>query len=214
MTPFDQTISHITPRQTVIYGLKFFPNLEPHCSNDQDTPNWGWPTGPEVSDCNLRVVENVLDRMGQRCRVIMEIGVHRNEGRSMTNILMDRRPQGSIYVGVDLDDKSYLNDPSSGVYTIRSNSHDQRAIRSRLESIGVNQIDILMIDGWHSVNTCVNDWCYVDLLSDHGAVILHDTNAHPGCVALYHAVDEAIFEKDRQCTDLSDMGITTFWHKR
>jgi hypothetical protein len=210
---FDQTVSAVTERPTMVYGLKFFPNLEPIVDNNQDTPAFGWPSGPEVSDCNLSVVSDVIKRLGNRCRVILEIGVHRNEGRSMTNILMDNRPVGSTYIGVDINDKSYLNDQSTGIYTIRSNSHDQQKIRAALMEIGVQQIDLLMIDGWHSVNTCVNDWAYTNLLSDHGVVILHDTNAHPGCVALFHAVDEDLFVKSRFCDDDNDMGIATFWKK-
>lgn len=212
MTPFDLTASKITPRPTVIYGLKYFPNLEPHVSNDQDAPAFGWPTGPEVSDCNLLVVADVLRLMGTRCNAIMEIGVHRNDGRSMTNVLMDSRPSGSTYLGVDLDDKSYLDNARTKTYTVKANSHDQRTVRSKLASIGIEKIDVLMIDGWHSVNTCVNDWCYTDLLSDHGVVILHDTNAHPGCVALFDAVDENIFAKQRYCTGIDDMGISVFTH--
>jgi hypothetical protein len=214
MTPFDQTVAHITGEPTIIYGLKFFPSLEPHVSNNQDSPGWGWHSGPEVSDCNLSVVADVVQKLGARCNVIMEIGVHRNQDRSMTNILMDMRPKGSTYLGVDIDDKSYLDDPVSGVHTVKCNSHDQRTVRNKLRTIGADKIDILMIDGWHSVNTCVNDWCYTDLLSDHGCVIVHDTNAHPGCVALYHAVDESLFDKQRFCVDQSDTGIATFWHRR
>lgn len=211
---FEQTVANITSRPTMVYGLRFFPNLEPIVDNNQDSPAFGWPSGPEVSDCNLSVVSNVIKDLGDRCRVIMEIGVHRNDGRSMTNVLMDERPVGSVYVGIDLDDKGYLDDVSRGIYTLKANSHDQQRIRTRLLEIGVDKIDVLMIDGWHSVNTCVNDWCYTDLLSDHGVVILHDTNAHPGCVALFHAVDESLFRKERFCTDDADMGIATFWKKR
>lgn len=214
MTPFDLTVQHITPEPTVVYGLKFFPNLEPHISNNQDAPGWGWHSGPEVSDCNLSVVSSVISQLGDKCKAIMEIGVHRNQGRSMTNILMDARPKGSVYLGVDIDDKSYLDDPTTNTHTIKCNSHDQQSIRNKLRSIGVEKIDLLMIDGWHSVNTCVNDWCYTNILSDHGIVILHDTNAHPGCVALFYAVNETIFEKQRFCTDDSDMGIAIFRHIR
>lgn len=213
MTPYETAISQITTRPTLIYGLKFLPSLEPHVSDNRDEPAWGWPYGPEVSDGNLEVVRSVVERMGDKCRAILEIGVHRNEGRSMTNILMDRRPAGSVYVGVDIDDKSYLDDHSKKNFTIKSNSHDQKKIRSFLESIGVKEIDILMIDGWHSVNTCINDWCYTDMLSQHGCVILHDTNAHPGCISLFHSVDENLFEKTRFHTEMHDMGISTFWHK-
>lgn len=211
MTPFDQTLSHITPRNTIIYGLKFFPSLEPHCSDDQDYPNWGSHAAPEeVSECNLAVVTTVMDKLGPACQNIMEIGVHRNGTRSMSSILFSKRPKSGKYLGVDLDDKSYLNDPSCGIYTIQSNSHDQFAVRQKLVDIGINKLDLLFIDGWHSVNTCVNDWMYADLLSDHGVVILHDTNAHPGCVALYEAVNESLFDKTRLCLGIDDHGISVF----
>jgi hypothetical protein len=215
MTPFEATIAHITQQPTMLYGLKFFPSLEPHCSNDQDAPNWGWPeVESEVSDANLTFVQDVLQRLGSQCMNILEIGVHRNEGRSMTNILMDLKPSGCQYLGIDVDDKSFLDNAKLGIHTIRANSHDKVAVRKKLRELSMTSIDLLMIDGWHSVHTCVNDWGYVDLLSNHGAVILHDTNAHPGCVALYHAVDEALFDKFRYCTELSDMGISVFWHKK
>lgn len=213
-TPFDRTVSNIIQLPTVVYGLKFFPSLEPKISNDKDDPAYGWHHGPEVSDCNLLTVAEVVKKLGNSCSCIVEIGVHRNESRSMTNILMDNRPIGSTYLGIDLDDKGYLNNYDKKVYTVKCNSHDQKTIRNKLRSIGIDKIDLLMIDGWHSVNTCVNDWSYTDLLSDHGVVILHDTNAHPGSVALYHAVDEQLFEKHRLCTSTDDMGISVFWHKQ
>ena len=110
MTPFEATIAHITQQPTMLYGLKFFPSLEPHCSNDQDAPNWGWPeVESEVSDANLTFVQDVLQRLGSQCMNILEIGVHRNEGRSMTNILMDLKPSGCQYLGIDVDDKSFLD---------------------------------------------------------------------------------------------------------
>lgn len=213
MLPFDIAVSQITTRPSMIYGLKFLPSLEPHVSDNQDTPAWGWPSGPEISDCNLQVVSEVVSKLGQNCGTILEIGVHRNQGRSITNILMDNKPNTAKYIGVDIDDKSFLDNANSHIYTIKSNSHDQRKIRAFLNHHNVNKIDVLMIDGWHSVNTCINDWCYADMLSAHGCVILHDTNAHPGCIALYHAVDEKLFDKSRYCTSMDDMGIATFWHK-
>lgn len=212
MLPYDIALSHITTRSTMIYGLKFLPSLEPHVSDNQDTPAWGWPTGPEISDCNLAVVSDVIQKLGKDCQSIVEIGVHRNQGRSITNILMDQKPANCKYLGVDIDDKSHLDDLAKNISTIKSNSHDQRKIRKAITDLGISQIDILMIDGWHSVNTCVNDWCYTDLLSNKGCVILHDTNAHPGCLALFHAVDEKLFIKTRHCTSMDDMGIATFWH--
>lgn len=211
---YDLTKACIQQTPTVIYGLSYRPSLEPTVNDNQDHPAFGWPTGPEISGCNLGVVSDVMSRIGNNCRTVVEIGVHRNKDGSITNILMDQRPVGSTYVGIDINDKSYLDDPANRVFTIKANSHDQFLIRQRLQSIGVDKIDLLMIDGWHSVNTCVNDWCYVDMLSDHGVVILHDTNAHPGCIALFESVNDDVFDKVRHCVGQDDMGIATFWHKK
>ena len=211
---FDQTIAVVNPQPINVYGLKFFPNLEPTVDNDQDTPAFGWPSGPEISSCNQEIVRDVVYKLRNDCQAILEIGVNRNGPDSLSQILMDNKPQGCAYVGIDINDKSFLNNAEHNIHTIQANSHDQLNIRNKIEKIGIKQFDLIMIDGWHSVNTCVNDWCYVDLLSNHGVVILHDTNAHPGCCALFHAVDETLFDKQRHCTGNQDMGIATFWHKR
>jgi hypothetical protein len=216
MTPFESTVAHISPQPTLVYGLKFFPSLEPHCSNDQDSPNWGWhEPEQEVTDCNLSVVTDVMQKMGvSNINSIMEIGVSRPNKNTITKILLGLKSQSCVYLGVDMEDKSFLDSEADHIHTIRSTSHDKVRVRGKLRNLGIKNIDLLIIDGWHSVNTCVNDWAYTDLLSDHGAVLLHDTNAHPGCIALYHAIDEEIFIKERFCTDHKDHGIAVFWHKK
>jgi hypothetical protein len=214
MTPFEITTQYITPVPTMLYGLKYFPSLEPHCSNDQDSPNWGWHTPvEEVTDCNVAAVGSVMSRIANTCQAILEIGVSRNPGNTTTQVFLGKKSPSCVYLGVDLDDKSMLDNADLNIHTLRVSSHDKVAIRTRLKSLGVYQLDCIMIDGWHSVNTCVNDWGFVDLLSPSGVVLLHDTNAHPGCVALYNAVDEAMFTKERLCTGSDDHGISVFWHR-
>lgn len=206
---YQKTRFLIKPRPTDVVGLKFFPSMEPEVSNDQDSPAFGWITGVEVSDCNLEVVRTVVQELGSKLTAAMEIGVNRNGERSMSRVIMDQRPENSFYLGVDLDDKSYLDNPAKNTWTIQANSHDQEKIRAFIASKGVKKLDLLFIDGWHSVNTCVNDWQYTDLLSDHGVVILHDTNSHPGCVGLFEAVSDSLYEKTRYCT-VNDHGISVF----
>lgn len=209
----DRVAALIKQRPTTIPGLRFFPDMEPEVGNDQDMPPFGWITNIEVSDCNLAVVSDVVRELGPHLSAVMEIGVNRNGERSMSRILMDQRPPGSFYLGVDIEDKSYLDDPEANTHTIRCSSHDQVKIRDYIRNQGANHLDLLMIDGWHSVNSCVNDWQYTDLLSPHGVVILHDTNSHPGCVGLYQAVDDEHWVKQRHCTD-NDFGIAVFRRRR
>jgi hypothetical protein len=201
----------IKPRPTAVQGLSYFPDLEPDISNDQDHPPGGWMSALEVSDANLDVVRNVVTEMKDRdaLHAILEIGVNRNGERSMSRILLDERPEQCHYLGVDIDDKSYLDDHDHLIYTVQCSSSDQSKVRDRLREMGVGIIDLLFIDGWHSVNQCVNDWRYTDLLSPTGVVILHDTNSHPGCVALFEAVDPALYHKTRYCLE-ADYGIAVF----
>lgn len=206
---YDQILACIGQQPTQIPGLKWFPNLEPHVNNNQDWPPFGFPNAPEVSDCNLMLLKNAVDKLGRNLKTIVEIGVDRNGNRSFTSLLLKDRPHGSVYVGIDIEDKSHLHNPASHQYFLRSSSEDQQRVRSFLAEIGVETIDLLMIDGWHSVNTAVNDWSYCDLVSAHGIVVLHDTNAHPGPVALFEAVDETAWRKFRYCTQ-DDMGIALF----
>lgn len=214
MEPFYLAQSVIKNRPTNIYGLKTAPTLEPEVSDNQDAPAWGWPTGPEISSCNLQVVDDVLTRLGDNCKTIVEIGVNRNKENSITHLLLTKKSSDTVYLGIDIEDKSYLNDNNKNIHTIQANSHDQVAIREKLIDLHIHKIDLFVIDGWHSVNTCINDWLYVKMLSDHGCVVMHDTNAHPGPIALFHSVDESIFEKTRHCISMTDMGIATFWHKK
>lgn len=204
--PYQKVRFHIKPQPTDVYGLRYFPNLEPEISNDQDSPPFGSGCNTEVTDCNLSIVRMAVERLGSSLKSILEIGVNRNGDRSMSRILLDERPPDSFYLGIDLDDKSYLDDESSNTWTLKCNSHDQSTVRDFLRSKGIDGLDLLMIDGWHSVNTCVNDWSYADMLRKGGIVLMHDTNFHPGPIALFEAINEDLFDKDRLCLG-ADHGI-------
>jgi hypothetical protein len=209
---YHKTRFLVKPRPTDIPGLKFFPCMEPEVDHDRDAPVFGWINDIEVSDCNLEVVRKTVSDFGNSLTSIMEIGVNRNGERSMSRILMDNRPPGCFYLGVDLNDKSYLNNPTTNTWTLQTDSCNQEVVRNFLASKGIKKLDLLFIDGWHSVNNCINDWKYSDLLSDRGVVILHDTNSHPGCVGLFEAVSDSYYDKVRYCT-IDDQGIAVFRKK-
>jgi len=207
---YEQLAALIKPQTTDIPGLKYFPSLEPDVSNDRDHPlDDYWISPMEVSDANLDIVRQAVTELGTNLAAALEIGVNRNGDRSMSRVIMDERPPGSFYFGVDIEDKSYLNDEATNTWTMQINSAERDAIADRLRQLGIGQLDLIMIDGWHSVNMCVNDWRFTERLSDHGIVILHDTNTHPGCVALFEAVDENLWIKQRFCLE-DDFGIATF----
>jgi len=203
---FEKTIALITPSPTDIWGLKFFPNMEPHINNNRDAPVFGSPSDQEVTVENQNVVREVVTSFGDNLHAIIEIGVNRNGENSMSQILIHNRPRGSFYLGIDIDDKSYLNNLEENTWTIQCNSLEQDKIRQFLSEKCIDSIDILLIDGDHSVNACINDWKYSNMLRKGGVVIMHDTTAHPGPIGLFEAIDENIFNKQRLCTK-ADHGI-------
>jgi len=148
--------------------------------DDRDYPVSGRYTGPEFSECNReRLIESFLE-IRDECKVIVEIGVHRNGEESSTHCFLKNKNKDTLYLGVDIEDKSFLVDDKKNIYTIQSNSSNYDRVIAYLNEKGHNSIDYLFIDGWHSINQVYDDWEYTKILSKKGIVGFHDTNHHPG----------------------------------
>lgn len=204
----------LTKYQTNIYGLSFYPSLEPYFSDDRDAcisgdlrvcfepPLCKMNYTPKVNVTEKsynKVVEIVKSFSGDI--FIVEIGIDRDGPDGFTQAFHRNKSENSMYLGIDIDDKSSLNNKDKHIYTLKTDSRNQDYIRNK---IGQNKIDILMIDGWHSVNCAINDWKYVDLLSNDGIVIVHDSNGHPGPLALMEAIDRTKFNVDNLFVNCDD----------
>ena len=133
----------------------------------------------EFTVANHLALQKAIDACKSKPRVFVEIGVCRNGAMSSTHTLIKNLPENGIYLGVDIEDKSYLDD-GKNVFTIKTSSSNYDEVSRKLISLGVTQIDFLFIDGWHSINQVLHDWEYVNILSLHGVVAFHDTTHHPG----------------------------------
>lgn len=155
-------------------------DIRTHSSYDDiDNPPWGL-CAIELSDCNLEAISQRFGQVKDKCRAILEIGVNNNGDRSVTNLLLNQKNDSTIYVGIDIKDKSYLNNPDKNVYTIMADSADYLNNLEKIKSFGVKEFDFIFLDGWHSINHMLADWEYTSLLSDFGIVGLHDVRIHPG----------------------------------
>lgn len=153
--------------------------------------------------------KHLMELMSRKERiVIVEIGVCRNEyHQTSTSIFIDNKRAGDVYIGIDISDKSFLNDPSRGVFTIQSPSQDFDRIFDFFNSVGISEIDLFMVDGWHSINQVYAEWTYTQLLSSDGMVIFHDTNAHPGPYFMMKSIDSNMYDVRKYMTDVQDWGI-------
>ena len=191
-----------------IHGLKYRPSIEPEHSDETDFYGEFYrPVPREFSIANQEVLKQSLLAM-QNPRCIVEIGVQRNPlPESSTGILLHHKPQGAIYIGIDIEDKSHLANPADGIFTLKMDSSDRFKVFVFMDKMNLRYIDFLFIDGWHSVKQCVADWQYVERLAPNGIVLLHDTNVHPGPFALFEAIDDRLFQKTKYCTEELDWGI-------
>ena len=197
---YVKTISNIN-------GLSHLPSFKNESDNDIDWSPWfdvGNKISTEISDANKEALDDIIRKVN--VKNVIEIGIARNNARSFTTQLLYAKK--GIYCGIDIEDKTFLNDSLNRVYTIRANSHDQSTIRSYLNTIGLKKCSVLFIDGWHSVNTVINDWKYTDLLDDNGVVIFHDSNYHPGPHLIIEAIDRSMYRVVKYCDGGFDWGIS------
>jgi len=204
----NENTINVSEEKTDIFGMKFKPVMT-NFDNDQD---WAPFTRErafspaDVSDNDFDLVQEVSKK--RMTHAIVEIGISREgKNKSFTSAMLGVKPDSIKYLGIDMDDSSYLNNPDKNIYTLQENSFNQESVRAHLKQLGIEKISILFIDGWHSVNACINDWRYADLLSDDGIVIFHDTNWHPGPRVFVECIDEKLFKVERYFTDEDDFGV-------
>jgi hypothetical protein len=167
---------------------------------------------PEVSNNNRWYLTNRFMRVRDQCQAILEIGVCRNGGDSFAHRFLQNKLDETIYIGIDIDDKSFLNNPEKNIYTIKGDSSNVKENIDRMKSWGVKEFGFIFIDGWHSINQVLTDWEYTELLAPHGIVGFHDTTFHPGPKAFVEALNKDIWEvEENLCKD--DNGIGFAWRK-
>lgn len=172
---------------------------------DNDRDIYFRPCSVEVSENNYKLVENICKNY--MTQGVVEIGVSRNGIKSFTQALLTQKPNDVKYLGVDMEDKTYLDDIQKNIFTIKENSFNRDSVKKYMKEIGLDKISILFIDGWHSINAVINDWQYTELLSENGIVIFHDTNYHPGPAVVTRFIDTEKYKVEYHFENQDDYGI-------
>lgn len=174
-----------------------------------------WRTKHDFSIHNQQALEKMFLLKTAGARSILEIGVSRDEIKSSTStsIFLENKRKDCVYLGVDIEPKTYLDNPKENVYTMRCRSEKVDFIMDHLRNLGVNQIDVLMIDGWHSINQVLEEWEYTKWLSPHGMVVFHDTAYHPGPHRFVNNLDTSKWAViPNACAEIThDYGIGFAW---
>lgn len=204
----ERTLSYVTKRPSDVYGLKWLPSLEPHISNDHDGPDFVH-YNRHFTDLDHEALRHAYGLLDKEPQLIVEIGVDRSEHYtvSSTSTLLKLKPQSCMYVGIDLENKMHLNSLENNIFTIQDNSANHSALYDLMDLHGKTEIDFMFVDGWHSVNQVITEWKYWDRMAPHGVMAFHDSNFHPGPIAVLDAVDRDIFSVEYFGRGVEDWGV-------
>lgn len=160
-------------------GIDHFLNLWPEAKDEETVINTY--SGKEVTNCNREALREQFLKVKDNCKAILEIGVGRNGKDSFATVFFENKNNDTIYVGVDIEDRSWLVDCGENIFTIQGNSSNYDEIVKIIKNkFHIDEFDFIFIDGLHSINQVLKDWEYTNLLSERGIVGLHDTSHHIG----------------------------------
>jgi hypothetical protein len=166
----------------------------------------------EFSICNQAALTEEFTKVKDQIKVIVEIGVsrttyHQTYDETSTSIFLRHKRPDTLYLGIDVDDKTPLQGLGRNIFTLQSKSENYEVIKAKLDSLKITQIDFLFVDGWHSINQVIDELWYVDFMKPGGVIGFHDTNYHPGPSQIIKNLNPEIFEVTQYCEQQDDWGI-------
>jgi len=200
---------------TNIYGLSF----EKRYGNSDDDKDWidnGFQhlhqtIKEEFSANNKKILLECINKLKNKksFNSILEIGVNRSRENSSTQFIFQNKPQETKYVGVDanciLINEVY--NPDKNIFGICSYSQNFDTISNYLNELNISELDLIIIDGWHSINQLYLDFQYTKYISKNGIVFFHDTNYHPGPKVLLECINNNIFNVYKFFENEIDWGV-------
>lgn len=124
----------------------------------------------------LALLERFL-HVKDRGHAILEIGVSENLVEGSTAVFLKNKKKNIFYAGIDLEDRSFLNNPNENIYTIKNDSNKINENMFYLSQLGIKYFDFIFIDGGRGISQLMCDWEYTKWLSPIGYVAFHETNS-------------------------------------
>jgi cephalosporin hydroxylase len=195
-------------------GIDHFLNLWPDAKDEESVINTY--SGQEVTECNREALKQQFLKVKNNCKAILEIGIGRNGKDSFATVFFENKNNDTKYVGVDIEDRSWLVDYGENIFTIQGNSSNYDEIVEIIkDKFEIEKFDFIFIDGLHSLNQVLKDWEYTNLLSDTGIVGLHDTSHHIGPFLFIRNLDKDKWDViENACHQDYGIGFATKIHDK
>ena len=216
-----------------LIGLRYIPdlgetknNLDKIKSKERDK----YYVRNNFSKGNSEVLRSVIKEF--KPRNILEIGVNNSKSYDHSSTfnfmeyLKKDKSKKTLYLGVDINRQNirqvisentelFWPETCQRMFFHEGDSAEFDKISNIIENKLSSRLDLILIDGWHSVNQVLKEWRLLKYLNKRGVVILHDTNNHPGPFEVVAAADPNFFKEIRQPFKgkYEDWGLTVLVRK-
>jgi cephalosporin hydroxylase len=172
-----------------------------------------------MTPCNLHAIAEQYNLIKHHCKAILEIGVNHNAtptDMTSTSFFIKNKNSDTVYLGVDINDKSYLSSHDKNIHMLQADSGNVSSVMHYAHSLGIYQFDFIFIDGWHSINQVMREWEYSKYLSNDGIMGFHDTAVHPGPNLFLRNLNQSKWKVLENCCgfDQNDFGVGFAWKRR
>ncbi|MHA1949598.1 MAG: class I SAM-dependent methyltransferase [Candidatus Thorarchaeota archaeon] len=202
-----------------IHGLSYVPDLGEQNSlqyYDELWINIAQQTRPEdyFSFKNRTVLLKCMQALNLHIptdtyKFILEIGIGRKERlvNTSTFTFLGYKALTTRYFGIDAKPRDYIRD-------ITTNVEVELALSKDVFKKWAWDIDLLHIDGGHSLKDTLADWQFSKFVKPYGIIVIHDIKAHPGPIELVKAIDRDIYTvHDLFKDDPKDFGMAVVYKK-
>lgn len=208
MTIKEEYDKIVTWKPTTLKGLKGIPTLSHNWDGADYIPSLPFNWLPIIEGGNgqfsVKNKETLVELIKSKpdAELFVEIGTASIFTGSSTETFILNKKDNTSFISIDRAVCSNQTLEKTNVHFITNKSTNDYI----KEYIGNKKIDILFIDGDHSVKTVFEEYeFYLPLMKQDGVIVLHDTNMHPGPFLFMEAVDETVFRKEKK--HLEDLGL-------
>jgi hypothetical protein len=150
----------------------------------------------EVSDLNLTVLDHFSNTVPDN-GLIVEIGVWRDpnsQTKTSTQLFLEKKKDSTHYLGIDIQDRPHVKNYRPNCDVLQIDSGNTTFIENYIRSIYNKEIDLLFIDGLHSLEQVKKEIALISLVRKGGIIGFHDISAHCGPNMWIEAFDPEKFE--------------------
>jgi predicted O-methyltransferase YrrM len=157
----------------------------------------------QFSTRNGKVLLDII-KSKPEATLIVEIGTASAYVNSSTNIFVNNKNKDCCFYTIDIAARNCFPTGDDNNWIITCDSTGDK-IKEHLRE---QRIDILFIDGDHSINKVFAEYeFYLPYMKDDGIIVLHDTTMHPGPLLLMEAIDTNVFKTEIFCSDDYGIGV-------